>query len=378
MSKRTYQDVIQSFEKESCKILTTEEEYKCINKNRAKYRYIASCGHEHIVFFHVFLSRKTGVLCPKCVNIRNTKTSKEKIKVDKLQHIRQEFVCIEYIIDLFKEHFIIKKAFDGCKSDIIFKPINNNNDEWVGIQVKACKKPTRDYGFPILGKDYSNILILCICQENKKMWGIPYELVKGQIKVTMGLNKSKYNEYEITPENYLKKMTNIYNSLNKSKYETIDTPLCIYQQREKEYRNFRENKLDFIQFDNNNMEGLVYDFKIGNKKIQEKVGGIDKNRKSNFIFELVKNNGRKNNKRCQIQYDKGDNDIYWLNCDNKKYFYVVPEELLIAQGYIDNKKTVKKMIRVNPHSEKSCVWLKPYLFDYENINKEALLKILQK
>ena len=194
MSKRTYQDVIQSFEKESCKILTTEEEYKCINKNRAKYRYIASCGHEHIVFFHVFLSRKTGVLCPKCVNIRNTKTSKEKIKVDKLQHIRQEFVCIEYIIDLFKEHFIIKKAFDGCKSDIIFKPINNNNDEWVGIQVKACKKPTRDYGFPILGKDYSNILILCICQENKKMWGIPYELVKGQIKVTMGLNKSKYNE----------------------------------------------------------------------------------------------------------------------------------------------------------------------------------------
>ena len=378
MSKRTYHDIVQCFEKENCKLLTSEEEYKNINKSRGKYRYIASCGHEHIVFFHVFLSRKTGVICPNCVNIRNSIKKKETMKHDKIQHLRQELFCIEYIIDLFKENFIIKKAFDGCKADIILKPINNNNDEWIGIQVKSCKKPTRDYGFPIMGKDYSNTLILCICEENKKMWGIPYELVKGQIKVTIGLNKSKYNEYEITPENYLEKINNIYNTLNKSKYETIDTPICIYQQREKEYRVFRENKLDFIQFDNNNMEGLVYDFKIGNKKVQEKVGGLCSIRKGNFIFELVKNNGRKDNKRCQIQYNKGDNDIYWLNCDNHKYFYILPEHVLISQGYIDNQKTIKKNIKVNPDSEKSCVWLKSYLFDYENINKEALLEILQK
>jgi len=378
MSKRTYHDIVQCFEKENCKLLTSEDEYKNVLMRTPKYRYIASCGHEHIVFFHVFLSRKTGVICPNCVNIRNTKNMKEKLKDDKLQHLRQELSCIEYIIDLFKEKFIIKKAFDGCKADIILKPINNHNDEWVGIQVKSCKKPTRDYGFHLDNKDYSNILILCICEENKKMWGVPYELVKGQVKLTMGINKSKYNEYEITPENYFEKITNIYNTLNKSKYESIDTPICIYQQREKEYRVFRENKIHFIQFDNNNMEGLVYDFKVGNKKIQEKVGGICKTRKDNFIFELVKNNGRKDNKRCQIQYNRGDNDIYWLNCDNKKYFYIIPEEVLIENGFIDNKNALKKMLRVNPNSEKSRIWLKPYLFDYENINKEALLEILQK
>jgi hypothetical protein len=378
MSKRTYHDIVQCFEKENCKLLTSEDEYKNVLMRTPKYRYIASCGHEHIVFFHVFLSRKTGVICPNCVNIRNTKNMKEKLKDDKLQHLRQELYCIEYIIDLFKEKFIIKKAFDGCKADIILKPINNHNDEWVGIQVKSCKKPTRDYGFHLDNKDYSNILILCICEENKKMWGVPYELVKGQVKLTMGINKSKYNEYEITPENYFEKITNIYNTLNKSKYESIDTPICIYQQREKEYRVFRENKIHFIQFDNNNMEGLVYDFKVGNKKIQEKVGGICKTRKDNFIFELVKNNGRKDNKRCQIQYNRGDNDIYWLNCDNKKYFYIIPEEVLIENGFIDNKNALKKMLRVNPNSEKSRIWLKPYLFDYENINKEALLEILQK
>jgi hypothetical protein len=376
MPKRTYQDVVQCFEKENCKLLTTEDEYKNINKRHQNYRYIASCGHEHNVFFCVFLSRKTGVICPKCVTVRNATRIKEKIKGDKIQYIRQELDCIDYIINLFKAHFTIKKAFDGCKADIILKPINNNNDQWIGIQVKSCKRPTRDYGFQLINKDYSNTLILCICEENKKMWGIPYEVVKGQIKVTIGLNKSKYDEYEITSKNYFEKITNIYHSLEKSNYETIDTPICIYQQREKEYRTFRENKLDFIQFDNNNMEGLVYDFKIGNKKVQEKVGGLCTNRKGNFTFTLVKNNGRKDNKRCQIQYDKGDNDIYWLNCDNHKYFYVIPEEVFIAQGYIDNKKTVKKMLLVNPDSEKSCVWLKPYQFDYENINKEALLEIL--
>ena len=166
------------------------------------------------------------------------------------------------------------------------------------------------------------------------------------------------------------------NSLELSKYETIDTPICIYQQREKEYRVFRENILHFIQFDNNNMEGLVYDFKIGNKKIQEKVGGLSTTRKGTFLFEVVKK-GMIDNKRCNVQYNKGDNDIYWLNCNNHKHFYVIPEDVLVEQGYICDTKTKKKMIKVNPHSEKSCLWLKPYQFDYENINKEALLELLQ-
>jgi hypothetical protein len=378
MSKRSYHDVVHCFEKENCKLVTTEEEFKNRCNSSPKYRYIASCGHEHIVFFHVFLSRKTGVICPNCVNTRNSIRKKEQLKDDKIQHIRQELACIEYIIDLFKEHFIIKKAFDGCKADIILKPINNHNDEWIGIQIKSCKKPTRDYGFHLENKDYSNILILCICEENKKMWGISYELVKGQVKLTVGLKKSKYNQYEITPENYLDKINHIYNTLNKSKYETIDTPICIYQQREKEYRNFRENILRFIQFDNNNMEGLVYDFKIGNKKIQEKVGGLSTCRKGTFVFTIVKNDGLINKKRNLVQYNKGDNDIYWLNCDNHKHFYVIPEDVLVEQGYICDTKTKKKMININPHSEKSCVWLKPYLFDYENINKEALLEILNR
>jgi len=49
-----YENVIQEFNKRNCKLLTTQEEYIKIMK-QAKSRsyrlnYVASCGHNHIVF----------------------------------------------------------------------------------------------------------------------------------------------------------------------------------------------------------------------------------------------------------------------------------------------------------------------------------------
>ena len=124
------------------------------------------------------------------------------------------------------------------------------------------------------------------------------------------------------------------------------------------------------------MEGLVYDFKIGNKKIQEKIGGIDKNQNTRFIFSICKNNGNKFGKRNQTQYDINDNDIYWLNCSDKKYFFVIPEKILIDNNFIGNKYS-KKVLMINPTNVyKNNLWLKPYMFDYENIDSENLLAIL--
>jgi hypothetical protein len=372
--KRTYKDIIQCFEEQKCTLLTTEEEFNKNTEKPPKYKYIASCNHIHIVYFHVFLNRKTGVICPDCIRIRNSNKIKDDIKNDKIKYLKQELNCIDFFINLTKEHFLIKKAFDGCKSDIIMKPTNCIKDEWIGIQVKTCKKPLKDYGFNLV-KDYSNILILCICENNKKIWGIPYNIVCGKTKITIGLKKSKYNNYELTHENIIEKLYETYNSLEKNTYEALDTPISIYQQREKEYRIFREEKINYIIFKNNGMEGLVYDFKIGDKKIQEKVGGIEYRNKNNYHFTLVKN-GKINNQRKLIQYEKGDNDFYWLNCDNKKHFYLVPEEILIENDFIGNK-TQKKVFRVNPLNNKKYVWLNPYLFDYDNINKDLLLSILK-
>jgi hypothetical protein len=54
------------------------------------------------------------------------------------------------------------------------------------------------------------------------------------------------------------------------------------------------------------------------------------------MFGLCKNNGRKNDGKHKLnkQYDIGDNNLYWLNCTDKKYFYVIPEYVLIEKDYI--------------------------------------------
>ena len=288
----------------------------------------------------MFRNRGTGVICPKCINVKNAKSKKEENTG--IINIYNELNGITYFTELVKEHFEIVKCFDGCKCDIAFRPLNITDDIWCGIQVKTTILCKSEYPFH-LDKCYENLIILCICNVDKKIWAIPYENVKDIKKITIGLKRSKYNIYELTNENIISKLNELYNNTNKFDFETLDTPSNIYQKREKEYRRYREKILNFIKFDDNNMEGLVYDLKIGDKKIQEKVGGLHKKGKKSYHFCLFKNDGLFEKKRRFTQYKLGDNDIYWLNCEGKKYFYVIPE----------------------------------YLFDYENIDKEKLLKLIE-
>jgi hypothetical protein len=293
-TRRTYQDVVKCFQDEGCQMLTTEKEYNAMKLAKIpfhKHNYIASCGHEHCVFFNSFVSRKSGILCPQCIVTRNSKRIKNDMSNNKLVYFEQELRCIDYFIDITKNNFIVKKAFDGCKADIIMKPVQCCQDEWIGIQVKTCSKPLLDYGFHLEKKDYSNMLILCISESDKKMWGIPYDLVAGQAKVTMGLTKSKYSKFELALATITEQLFEIYQSLDKNMYEVLDTPLCIYTRREKAYREYREEKIDFIEFTKSRMEGLVYDFHIGDKKVQEKVGGLCADRNNEYHFFLVKNDG---------------------------------------------------------------------------------------
>jgi hypothetical protein len=95
------------------------------------------------------------------------------------------------------------------------------------------------------------------------------------------------------------------------------------------------------------------------------------------IFFICKKNGY-SNKTNNKQYDIGDNDFYWLNCENKKTFFVIPEKILIEKqlvGNIENKLSLKVTIKDTLHP--TSAWLQPYMFDYENIDKERLLSILQ-
>ena len=379
MVKYTYENVIKSFEDKKCKLLTTAEEYYDMCKQNIKYKkykYIASCNHEHIVFHNVFLNRNSGVICPSCTIKQNSIKASILNNNDKLCNIKTEYDCIQIIFSFLNNLLDIKKAFDGCSSDIIFKPKNITYDKWVGIQVKTNNKVGLGYNFNIT-KNYTDYLIICMCLENKKMWIIPFDEIKNKLKISIGINKSKYNIYEVNENNLFDRLNEYYHNTTKFSFEKLDTPNCIYQQREKEFRKFREEKIDFIIFEYDNMEGTVYDFKIGSLKIQEKVTKISEDNKC--IFQLCKNNGKINGKRNQIQYDIGDNDFYWLNSDNKKSFFVIPEKILIDKGLVGNnsdKKSIFLKITIKEVLHKLSDWLQPYMFDYENIDKERLLSIL--
>ena len=200
---------------------------------------------------------------------------------------------------------------------------------------------------------------------------IPYQEVHG-LKTIGVAQKSKYNKYEVTSETLIEKLTMYYNSTIKFDFKTLNTPTSKSQQQEQEYRNLRETKIDFIEFVNNDTEGFVYDFKIGERKVQEKVGSITHNNPNSFIFNLIKYKCRIDGKCVNQSYGEGDNDLYWLHCKNGK-FYVIPEKELIDNGFIGND--CKEHLYVSPTNE-NTEWCNKYLFHYDNVDKERLLQII--
>lgn len=372
----TYEDIVKNFLDKGCAVSMSKEEfYKKYKNNTCKINYMALCGHENIVSYKNFITLNQGLNCPKCVNKNISCKLKELYSNDnKLSSLQQELKCINYIKDLIGDHFTSIKSFDGCKADIVIKKFEEIEDLWLGIQVKTTNKKTDrgQYYFRLNNGNYDNCLLLCICDEDKKMWLIPYEEVKG-LKTIGIAQKSKYNKYEVNQENLIDKLNNYYTTINKFEFKILDTPTSITQQQEQKYREIRESKINFIKFKNNDMEGLVYDFMIGVKKIQEKVGTITHNNDNSFSFNLIKYKCRVDGKCKNQSYEEGDNDLYWLNCKNGK-FYVIPEKMLLENGYI-GKDCKKEKLYVSP-TNTNTEWCNEYLFDYNNVDKERLLKLI--
>lgn len=379
-----YDNVVEEFKKRNCILLNTKEEYVEILKASKQFvyklNYIASCGHEHIVFYNVFKSRGTGIICPNCKNKEIGAKKKSQIQNNELSKIytnEQEDTFMKQICHTLCNDFEIIKAFDGCNVDLIFRPINIKEDKWVGIQVKTTGARHLTYSFH-LQKTYENCLLLFYCCEDASMWLIPENIISNQQKISIGYYKSKYNIYKTNKDDIVNKLNEYYQITSKFCFEELDTPINIYQQREKEFRKFREQKIDFINFHYDNKEGTVYDFKIGNFKIQEKVTKMS-DKENRYIICICKNNGLVNGKQNHIQYDIGDNDFYWLNCDDKKTFFVIPEKILINKGIIGNNKIKKSIfckITVKELLHNKSSWLQPYMFNYEDIDKERLLSVL--
>jgi hypothetical protein len=161
-----------------------------------------------------------------------------------------------------------------------------------------------------------------------------------------------------------------YENMPKFQFDVLNIPTSDTQKQEQLYRKIREEKIDFITFIYPDFEGTVCDFKIGDKRVQEKVGFICKNNPNSFGFHINKSNGKKYN----CSYKLGDNDFYWLHCKNTSRFYVIPEIILIEKGFIGDN--CKEHLYISPTNIKTK-WTDEYLFNYDNIDKERLLDLLQ-
>jgi len=373
----TYELMKSHFESKNCKLCYTKEEFDSYYlNNKQKLKYIASCGHENEVCWKNYNGLNQGTNCPSCVGKNTGIKLKEFRTGDNKNAFQQEYDNITYFKGLVDSEFIIIKTFDGCKADIAIKKNTEISDLWLGIQVKTTNKKTdrEQYYFRLNNSKYDNCIILCICDEDKKMWLIPYEEVDGF--KTIGIaKKSKYNKYEVNKDKIVEKIKYYYELSNKFSFDILDTPTSKSQIQEQEFRKIREAKIDFIEFKNNDIEGLVYDFMIGNKKIQEKVGSIIHNNINSYCFTLSKNTGRINGKCIHGPYEEGDNDLYWLNCKNN-LFYIIPEDALIVNGYVgkDSKKEHLYVSQTNQNTE----WCDQYLFDYNNVDKVRFLKIVNR
>ena len=372
-----YENVVEEFNKRNCKLLNSKDEYheilKLAKKTMYKLNYIASCGHTHTVFYNSFKSRGTGVICPSCKKKEignNKKIKMQNNEMSKTCNIEQEHACIIFLCEFIHSDFEIIKSFDGCNVDLIFRPINVIENKWVGIQVKTTNARHLTYSFH-MNNNNNDCLLFFYCCEDESMWLIPDNIIKNQKKVSIGYYKSKYNIYKVNKNNLFDKLNEYYYNSNKFSFENLNNPICVYQQREKLFRKYREEKINFINFYYENIKGTVYDFKIGDLKIQEKVTVMSKDNR--FIFKLCKNNGP-----IQMQYNIGDNDFYWLNCDNKKIFFVIPEKILIDKGLIGNfKKYYCLKITIKETLHKMSAWIQPYMFDYDTIDVERLLTLLK-
>lgn len=358
----TFHEVQKLFESKGCRLDMTEEEF--VSKKRTKtqkYKYIASCGHEHEVWLHVFLNRNTGVKCPQCVNAVNREKALEKYPVGTKLFLDLEYHSILYMKSIIDHAYDVEITCEGCLADVAIKPKKVKNDEWMMVQVKSCFKPNRGYNFKCSNK-YTNCVIFCLCDSDKKMWLFDGNNVNISNKIAIGLKKSKYDDNEVTKDNLLEHLDAFYNKLTKTKFEITDTPISEKQKKERTYRKLRESMLPFIEFHYPSYHGTVYDFMISNYKVQEKVGYYSK--RSSVHFVLHKHNGYKSH----TSYKKGDNDFYWLHFPDMKRFLVIPEYVLIERNYINTEK--KKTLSI--YDTASTEWIQPYLFEYASLDFNRL------
>ena len=346
------------FKENNCTVTTSFKEFQELYEksnnlsSKINIKYIASCGHSNNIVLSSF-QQGNGIKCRKCIRTQIKDTSKNSDGSSK--NVKLEDDGIEFLINELKYDFDIKLTVEGCLADFAIKPVNIIEDHYLQVQLKTTQKPKKDiYSFALHNNKYTDHLLICLCLTDLKIW-----LFNGNDIDITGISVSKNSKYiqnEIKGD-LIQKIRNFWNILPKVNWNKINTPIADNSKKEQEFRKFREQMCNKIIFNYPMRHCLVWDFKINNKKIQEKVGYLDKY--NGVIFNL-----RKTNNGIQKQpYDQGDNDFYWLNYPDKEHFLIIPEKFVI------DKKSI--YVRLDKQNQ----WYSQYIYKYSNIDQEQILNI---
>ena len=206
---------------------------------------------------------------------------------------------------------------------------------------------------------------------NNKYWLID----GGLISSTVGLlirKGSKYNQYLTHENDILNSLLQFYKTKPLFDENTILGQLNKTTLVEHNHRQKRENLLEqYFTFEYPKTDGMIYDLKINNYKIQDK--SDCKRKTKEFQFRIKHVSGKK-------WYEKSDNDYYWLyNTTNSKFLVIPTFELvklnIIKDNNIKNQE-LKSSFMINFDNCKEHP-LKNYVFDYDNLDIPKLLNLFK-
>jgi hypothetical protein len=360
-----YENLKNTFKEKKCTLLSTKEEIQEYKKN-PKVKFTASCGHENFVFVNVFLSRNTGVVCKNCLAKRYKNAPKPTIN-----YFEQEYNGFLKLKSYIQNDFDIEKMCDGASVDYAIKRKNSDDNLYLALQIKVTNTTNNNiYPFRI-HKKYKDIIIICIQLHLELFW-----IIDGNINIPRKLNitykkGSKYDIYKTSKEDLALKLLEIYATYKLHPLVSINCPVSVAYQKEREFRLLRENNVN-LAFQYPTYEGLVYDFKVENLKFQERLAHTHRN---GYCCQFAKNKGRKSQ-----NYIKGDNDFYWIHIPDRNYFYVIPEYEFLKHNIVsytkcDGSKSLMLYPNANEHKHS---WTNKYLFEYKKVNLTRLEMVIYK
>lgn len=383
-----YSLVKKIIEENKCTLITTFEDFESRRETVLKKSYlyvrvefIGICGHNSSAVFTNFKSRGTGKRCKDCVK----KDTYNILKSNNIIiHNSIETESINLIIKYLSDYYDIYRTYEGCRADLAIREKGEQEDKWIPVQVKATKEICHKmYSFRGIKEEYKNMLLICVCTSEEKIWVIPYNELSLKAPNLNISEYSKYNGYGCGNKLILNK----YIDLHKEKcirqsLEKCMLPVSDLQQREQEYVKKREKAIDFLQFQKMEIQNTPTDFMVNGKKVQEKVCWFN-NKKSGLMLCLASNNGKRESGTRRFRtYRFGENDYYWFHSSIDNRFWIVPEKVLYDKGYItDSDKTENNTsfsIRVNPENDYGVrEWIKEYEYNYDTPDKEKIIKLFQ-